>query len=99
MELLPRLLGVPVTAKQQASKDALAVGTTGRDSSKICVHAEGASDMERRDLVLQGWDIDHKDIEIAKHEDGSDWLLGAGSYGKVCTTTPILRLTLTPPPA
>ena len=38
--------------------------------------------MERRDLVLQGWDIDHKDIEIAKHEDGSDWLLGAGSYGK-----------------
>ena len=44
--------------------------------------AEGASDMERRDLVLQGWDIDHKDIEIAKHDDGTEWLLGAGSYGK-----------------
>ena len=40
--------------------------------------------MERRDLVLQGWDIDHKDIEIAKHEDGTEWLLGAGSYGKAC---------------
>ncbi len=43
--------------------------------------------MERRDLVLQGWDIDHKDIEIAKHDDGSEWLLGAGSYGKARLST------------
>jgi len=53
--------------------------------------AEGASDMERRDLVLQGWDIDHKDIEIAKHDDGSEWLLGAGSYGKARRFTTILQ--------
>ena len=47
------------------------------------------SEMEQRDLMLQGWDIDPADIEICKHEDGSDFLLGAGSYGKVrCPEVP-----------
>ena len=29
--------------------------------------------------------IDPGDITICKREDGSDWLLGAGSFGKVTT--------------
>lgn len=27
--------------------------------------------------------LEHQDITLCKHEDGTDWLLGAGSYGQV----------------
>jgi len=31
---------------------------------------------------LQGWYIDPGEIAICKQDDGTDWLLGTGSYGK-----------------
>ena len=35
------------------------------------------------DDSLLGWAIDPSEITITKRKDGSDWVLGAGTYGKV----------------
>ncbi|KAK9811452.1 hypothetical protein WJX72_004105 [[Myrmecia] bisecta] len=32
---------------------------------------------------VHGWDIDSSDIQICKRPDGSDWVLGKGSFGMV----------------
>ena len=37
----------------------------------------------RMDDSLLGWAIDPSEITITKRKDGSDWVLGAGTYGKV----------------
>ena len=39
--------------------------------------------MGRMDDSLLGWAIDPADIELARHPDGSQWVLGSGSYGRV----------------
>lgn len=44
--------------------------------------------MEGIDLEIQSWFVDPSEIEFCRRPDGSDWLLGEGSYGKV-----IVRLT------
>ena len=43
--------------------------------------------MNRLDASISGWYVNPSEIAICKHEDGSDWLLGTGSYGKVCCMT------------
>ena len=35
------------------------------------------------DDSLLGWAIDPSEITISQRKDGSDWVLGAGTYGKV----------------
>ena len=35
------------------------------------------------DDSLLGWAIDPSEITITQRKDGSDWVLGAGTYGKV----------------
>jgi len=37
----------------------------------------------RMDDSLLGWAIDPSEITISQRKDGSDWVLGAGTYGKV----------------
>jgi hypothetical protein len=39
--------------------------------------------MEGIDLEIQSWFVDASEIEFCRRPDGSDWLLGEGSYGKV----------------
>jgi hypothetical protein len=40
--------------------------------------------MGKMDASIQGWYIDPTEVSICKRpEDGEDWLLGTGSYGKV----------------
>ncbi len=39
--------------------------------------------MGRMDDSLLGWVIDPADIEICRRADGSQHVLGSGSYGKV----------------
>ena len=40
--------------------------------------------MGKMDASIQGWYIDPAEVSICKRpEDGGDWLLGTGSYGKV----------------
>ena len=40
--------------------------------------------MGKMDASIQGWYIDPAEVSICKRpEDGEDWLLGTGSYGKV----------------
>lgn len=39
--------------------------------------------MEGIDLEIQSWFVDPSEIEFCRRPDGSDWLLGEGSYGKV----------------
>ena len=34
-------------------------------------------------MDLKAWEIRRSDIHIETRPDGSDWLLGAGAYGKV----------------
>lgn len=36
---------------------------------------------------LAGWEIDPDDIGIMTRADGSDWTLGRGSHGQVCSHT------------
>ena len=31
------------------------------------------------------WEIHASEIEISKRADGSDWVLGDGAFGQVCT--------------
>lgn len=31
------------------------------------------------------WEIDASEIEFSKRADGSDWVLGDGAFGQVCT--------------
>ena len=40
---------------------------------------------------IQGWEIDPASIEICKREDGSDHLLGSGSYGQARSVAFLLR--------
>lgn len=39
--------------------------------------------MEGIDLEIQSWFVDPSEVEFCRRPDGSDWLLGEGSYGKV----------------
>lgn len=34
-------------------------------------------------VIPAEWEIKEDQIEISKHSDGSDWLIGEGSYGQV----------------
>ncbi len=36
------------------------------------------------DAAVQGWDINADNIEICRDANGEPWLLGEGSYGRVC---------------
>ena len=47
-------------------------------AEQVCVRWQG-----RMDDSLLGWAIDPSEITITKRKDGSDWVLGAGTYGKV----------------
>ena len=40
-----------------------------------------------RTTSMNGWEIDNQDIVILTREDGSDWLLGQGSYGQASSVT------------
>jgi hypothetical protein len=44
--------------------------------------------MEGIDLEIQSWWVDASEIEFCRRPDGSDWLLGEGSYGKVLNPNP-----------
>lgn len=45
--------------------------------------SRGMRTMGKMDASIQGWYIDPQEISICKRpEDGQDWLLGTGSYGK-----------------
>lgn len=35
-------------------------------------------------MAAQPWDLDPAEITICKRPDGSDWVLGVGSFGQVC---------------
>lgn len=35
-------------------------------------------------VAAQPWDLDPAEITICKRPDGSDWVLGVGSFGQVC---------------
>lgn len=48
-------------------------GTAGDSSDRFSANSRGSMEGQ----------IDPNEIEICKHPDGSDWLLGQGNFGKV----------------
>lgn len=52
------------------------------------------STIELPSLPWSDWEISAEQITICKREDGSDWELGAGAFGKVKVTTAPLRVQL-----
>lgn len=53
----------------------------GQQSADNIVLALCAGNM---DAAVQGWDINADNIEICRDANGEPWLLGEGSYGRVC---------------
>ena len=40
-------------------------------------------ELKALDAKLHGWDVDPAEIQICQREDGSDWVLGTGTFGSV----------------
>ena len=53
----------------------------------MCRQYSGASSLPEV-VPSSSWEIKPEDIVIAKHSDGSDWEIGAGGFGKVCSCAP-----------
>ncbi len=63
----------------------------------MCVAEEtdsGKVELKALDAKLHGWDVDPDEIQICQRDDGSDWVLGTGTFGAVRRPTPTLTLTL-----
>lgn len=42
--------------------------------------------------LVHAWDLDPSEIAVCKRPDGSDWLLGTGSFGQVSTIQLLIPL-------
>ena len=43
----------------------------------------GKVELKALDAKLHGWDVDPDEIQICTRDDGSEWVLGAGTFGAV----------------
>ena len=48
--------------------------------------ASGSGQIELPSMPWSDWEVPAEQITICKREDGSDWELGSGAFGKVCLT-------------
>ena len=43
----------------------------------------GKVELKALDAKLHGWDVDPDEIQICTRDDGSEWVLGTGTFGAV----------------
>lgn len=58
------------------------LGSTGQRAGSL---GKQESQIELPRLPWSDWEIPAEQITICKREDGSDWELGAGAFGKACS--------------
>ena len=67
----------------------------GTDSSSLPVQLTSVPVvgqwMYSEGVGCQPWDLDPAEITICKRPDGSDWLLGVGSFGQVSETPKTMK--------
>ncbi len=56
----------------------------------------GKVELKALDARLHGWDVNPDDIQICTRADGSEWVLGAGTFGAVSCGPVLHHSTVTP---
>ena len=96
---MARLGGGDLAAAQQRMQERQAAGaqasTSGQDGGgwgdragglggMRAAGAGGSGQIELPAMPWSDWEVPAEQITICKRDDGSDWELGSGAFGKVC---------------